>query len=454
MKRADKMAEFKAIRAEAGGVFLLALPVVASLAASTLIGVTDALMLAPLGAIPLAAVGLTNAVLIILVAGVYGLLGALSIRIGNAHGAKQGRRIPLILRSGLALGLVVGVGSVAVMAAVWPALPWLGQPAEVITAMPAYWAAMALFMVPFAVLTVFKSVFEAVGRPWLGTAFAFLGVLINVPLNYVLIWGIGPFPMLGLTGAGIASFTAETLALIAAWFWWRRARSMRRLRLRTPIDRAEMAAAFREGAPLGVMYIAETGATAVATFLVGLFGTIALAGNQVALSVESLFYMLPLGITGAVAIRIAQARGADEVDRLGPIAYAALGVAFVWLIGAALILGLFGRAISDAITGDAEVAAMSAAILLVMAPMLIADALQSTMLGALRGLSDTAYPAVVSAVAYWIVALPLGWVLANWGGMGPPGIWAGFLIGLASAGVMLLLRFRARTVLLSPKLPH
>ncbi|MFZ4687523.1 MAG: polysaccharide biosynthesis C-terminal domain-containing protein, partial [Hyphomonadaceae bacterium] len=66
-------------------------------------------------------------------------------------------------------------------------------------------------------LTVFKSAFEAVGRPWLGTSFAFLGVGLNVPLNYMLIWGIGPFPMLGLTGAGIASLVAESLALLAAW---------------------------------------------------------------------------------------------------------------------------------------------------------------------------------------------------------------------------------------------
>lgn len=439
------------VRAEVRGVLSLTIPIVAGLAASTLIGVTDSLMLAPLGPVPLAAAGLTGAVLVIVLAGGYGLLSALSVRIGEAHGARQGRRVPFILRNGLILGLFVGLASVAAMAAAWPVLPFLGQPDEVIAALPAYWAWMALFMIPFSILTVFKSAFEAVGRPWLGTAFAFLGVVLNVPLNYALIWGPGPLPALGLQGAGIASFLAEALALLAAWVWWRGARSMRRLRLRRPFDRAEIGAALREGAPLGLMYVAETGATAVATFLIGLFGTVALAGNQIALSIESVFYMLPLGIAGAVAIRIAQAKGAGETHRLAPIAYAALAVAFVWLAGAAVVLGAFGRPISDAITGDADVAAMSAAILLVMAPMLIADSLQSTMLGALRGLSDTGYPAMVSTVAYWIVALPLGWGLATWGGMGAPGIWAGFLFGLAGAGVMLLARFRQQSGLLAAR---
>jgi MATE family multidrug resistance protein len=399
--------------------------------------------------VPLASAGLTGAVLVIVIAGIYGLLAALSVRIGEAWGAGEGRRISYILRNGLTLGLLVGLGGAGAMALAWPFLPLFRQPPEVIAAMPGYWAMMALWILPFSVLTVFKSAFEAVGRPWLGAGFAFLGAALNVPLNYALIWGPGPLPAFGLTGAGIASFLAEALALLAAWAFWARARSMRRLRLRKGLSRAEMASALREGAPLGLMYVAETGASAVATFLVGLFGTVALAGNQVALSIESVFYMLPLGITGAVAIRIAQAKGAGETERLAPIAWAALLAGLVWLSGAAVILVGFGGALARTITPHPDVAAMAAAILLAMAPMLIADSLQSTMLGALRGLSDTAYPAAVSTIAFWPVALPLGWLLADRGGFGPPGIWLGFLIGLALAAVLLLLRFRRQLDLIA-----
>jgi MATE family multidrug resistance protein len=437
----------RAIGKQVPGIVRLALPIVMGLAASTLIGVTDSVMLAPLGPVPLAAAGLTGAVAVLFYAAIYGLLSALSVRIGAAWGAGEARRISVILRSGLALGLVVGLGAALVMAALWPLLPLLGQPAEVIAAMPGYWFWICAFLVPFSVLTAFKSAFEAVDRPWLGTAFAFLAVAVNVPLNYALIHGVGPFPALGLTGAGVASFLAEALALGSAFLWWLHAPSMRRLRLRRTVEGDEMRRTLREGAPLGVMYLIETAAVSVATLMIGAFGTVALAGNQVAQSVGGLLYMLPLGVAGAVAIRVAQERGAGNGAALRPIALAAIGVALIWLAAAALMLTFRGEAIARLVTQDARIVAVAAAIFLVYAPMQITDSVQSAMLGALRGLSDTAWPAAVSAIAYWPVALPLGWVLAHPGGMGPAGIWAGFILALAGAAVALTLRFWRKTAL-------
>jgi MATE family multidrug resistance protein len=284
-----------------------------------------------------------------------------------------------------------------------------------------------------------------VGRPWLGTGFAFVAVVVNIPLNYALIWGIGPLPQLGLTGAGVASLLAEVLALAVAWGWWMRAPGLRRLRLRRPLLRSEMAAAFREGAPLGALYVAETGAMAVGTLLIGMFGTLALAGNQVAMSVGGLLYMVPLGVAGAVSIRVAQAKGAGAVETLRPIVWAALGIGLTWLSGSALVLGLFGAEIARMITSDPGIVAVAAAIFLVFAISQIADGVQSTMLGALRGMSDTGWPAGVSIIAYWVVALPLGWVFARWLELGPAGIWLGFVAALFGAAAALVWRFLART---------
>lgn len=432
---------FRSLWREAPALLGLAIPIVAGLGASTLLGVTDSVMLAPLGPLPLAAVGITSAVAVILYAAIYGLLSALSVRIGAAHGAGQGLQIPVILRNGLVLGAVAGAAGALLMLAVWPLLPLLGQPEEVLAIMLPYWVTLALAMVPFSLLTVFKSTFEAVDRPWLGTGFAFLGVAINVPLNYALIWGIGPLPMLGLTGAGIATLAAESLALLAAWGFWRGGRSMRRLRLRAAVSGAAVASVAREGAPLGLMYVAETGAMAVATLMVGTFGAVALAGNQVAMSVGSLLYMVPLGVAGAVAIRVAQARGAGNIDALQSITWAALGLATVWLAAAAVLLGLYGGVVAGWITDEPEVIAVAATIFFVFAFAQVMDGVQSTMTGALRGLSDTGFPAVVSILAYWVLGLPLGWVLAHAVGWGPAGIWAGFVFALGLAGGVLVWRF-------------
>jgi multidrug resistance protein, MATE family len=435
-------------RAEIAGIVSLSVPIVVGLGASTLLGVTDSIMLAPLGPLPLAAVGLTLAVAIILYAAIYGMLQTISVRVGAAHGAGDGRAIPLILRNGLALSALVGVGGALVMGLLWFALPLLGQPPEVLAEMPGYWLAMSALLVPFSVLLVFKSAFEAIGRPWLGTGFAFVAVVVNVPLNYALIWGAGPLPALGLVGAGIGSLLAESVALAVAWVWWVRAPSLRRTRLRRPLLGAEMASVAREGAPLGALYVAETGAMAVATVIIGTFGAVALAGNQVAQSVGALLYMVPLGIAGAVSIRVAQAAGAGQAARLRGVAFAGLVLAVVWLSASAALLGFGGRMLAASITDDPAVIGVAVTIFAVFATMQIADGVQSTMLGALRGMSDTGWPAMVSIIAYWGAGLPLGWVLSGW--FGPAGVWAGFAVALFGAGAALSWRFLRKTGLRQP----
>ncbi len=433
------------MQAEAVPLTRLAVPIIFGYSASMLPGITDSLMLAPLGPVPLAAVGLTTAVSTILFASTWGMLTVMGVRIGSAWGAGEGRRIPHILRNGLALGLVTGLAGALVMGLLWFALPRFGQPDEVLRALPAYWASIALSMVPFAVLVVFTSAFEAVNRPWLGTAFEFTAVIVNVPLNYLLIWGGLGLPALGLFGAGLATLASEVLALAMAWTFWTRARSMRRMRLRRALDWAEITGAIREGAPLGFLYAAESGAMAVGTLMIGTFGTIALAANQVVSAVGGLLYMVPLGFAGAVALRVAQERGAGNDAAQRVIVWTALVMNVIWLSAAILVLVFGGRAIAQAISGEPEVVALAVPLFMAIAAMQLSDGLQSTMLGALRGLSDTVWPALVSILAYWGVALPLGWALATAMGLGPVGVWLGFGIGLSIAGAALALRFRWRT---------
>nr|WP_280922871.1 MATE family efflux transporter [Rubellimicrobium aerolatum] len=303
---------------------------------------------------------------------------------------------------------------------------------------------MSLAMVPLGIALVFRCTFEAVGRPWLGVAVAAVSLGAKVPLNALLIHGPGPLPALGLAGAGIATLLAEALACAAAWAYWTRARAMRRLRLRRRLVAGEIAACAREGAPLGLLNVAETGAMAVATLMIGTFGTVALAGNQVALSVGGVVYVLPMAFSGAVAIRVAQEQGAGRPDAMRAVALAALGLVVVAMAGMGAIMWWGGRAIAAAITGDPAVILAAAAIFAVFAPMQVADAVQSVMLGALRGLSDTAFPATVSMVAYWTVGLPLGWVLARGLEQGAPGVWMGYAVALVGSAVLLSLRFLGR----------
>ncbi len=434
-----------AVVAELRGVAVLAVPMVAGLASVTLLGITDTLIVAPLGPVALAAVGLASAAAVVVYAAVYGVITILGARIGAAFGARQGRAIPFLLVNGLVLGGLAGtLGSLA-MAAVWPLLPALGQPAEVLAALPGYWSWIAATMLPYAALTVFKTALEAVNRAWLATGFAALSVVLNVPLTLALVHGAGPVPGLGITGAGIGTFTAEALALVAAVWWWRRARAARRLRLRRPLSWAEVRAAGAAGAPLGLLYIAETGAMAVGTGMIGLFGTVALAAAQVAGSVGTFLYMVPIGLAGAVTVRVAQAHGAGATGRIRAIAGAALTLSLGWLGLAAALLVAHGDRIAAAITTDPATVLLAAQMFVALASFQVLDGLQTTALGALRGLGDTAYPAAVSILAYWGVALPLGWVLAFPAGLGPAGVWYGVTGALALAAGLLVARLLART---------
>jgi MATE family multidrug resistance protein len=115
------------------------------------------------------------------------------------------------------------------------------------------------------------------------------------------------------------------------------------------------------------------------------------------------------------------------------------------MVGAAVVLGLCGATIASWITDEPEVIAIAATIFFVFAFSQVMDGVQSTMTGALRGLSDTGFPAVVSMIAYWVLGLPLGWVLAHQAGMGPAGVWAGFVIALGLAGLVLVWRFLRQT---------
>lgn len=431
----------RSVLSEVPGIVGLAVPIVIGLAATTLHGVVDSVMLGPLGAVPLAAAGLAAAANLIVVSAVWGLLSAVAVRVGQARGARQNRRVCEILLNGLALGVLAGGAGALAMGASWYALPWMGQPPEVVAAMPLYWVFMSLVLLPYAVSTVFRCTFEAVGRPWLGVAFAAVSLGAKVPLNLLLIHAAG----LGLAGAGLATLLAESLAVLAAWAYWGRSRTMRRLRLRRRVSGREIAACAREGAPLGALNVAETGAMAVVTLMIGTFGAAALAGNQVALSVGNVFYVLPMAFSGAVAIRVAQEQGAGRTGALRPVTLAALALASVCMAGVAAIMWWGGGAISAAIVDDPAVILAATAIFAVFAPMQLADAVQSVMLGALRGLSDTAFPATVSMVAYWAFALPLGWAFAIWGGLGAPGIWLGFLVALVATALILSARFLLKT---------
>ncbi|MEM9475123.1 MAG: MATE family efflux transporter [Pseudomonadota bacterium] len=429
------------LRAEIRPLLKLSVPLMIGLMAATLIGVVDTVMIAPLGTVPLAAAGITTAVLIILISALWGLVTVIGVQIATAEGAEDRSEVSAHVKSGLVLGALAGMAGFGVMMAVYPLLGPIGQPAEVLAILLPYWAAMALWIVPFTMFFVLKGLFDGVGREWTGVVLSYLGVVVNVPANYLLIHVAG----LGVLGAGLASILSQTVSLLAGLAVWRLSKGLAPYRVPAPFSWGRVWTQLREGLPLCLGYAGEGGAYAFMGIMIGWLGATALAAHQVANAIAGLAYVIPLGMAGAVAIRIGQAIGGAQRDRLRPILTAGLLIVTVWQCLVALTFLLGGRYMAEALSTDPAVVTLAATLFLVLALMQIADGIQSTALGALRGMMDNRVPTAITLVAYWPLALPAGYLLGLVFGQGAAGVWLGYTLGIAVAAVALPWRFWRKT---------
>lgn len=435
----------RAALAEVASLATLAAPLVAGLVVATGILVIDTAMLGPLGELPLAAVSIASSVIVIFYAALYGFAGPVGLFAGRGHGAEDLPEIGRVARHGAALAAIGGSFGAVMMGSFLWLLPYLGQPAEVIAVIGPYWLFVSAMLLPFTLQLAAKNLLDATDQPWTAVALTCVSVGLNVVFNYAFIYGHLGAPALGLTGAGLASLLAQSLGAAITWAYVRFHPRLKAWWTRPGIDREGLVQQWREALPMTVQYFLEGAAVAVAGILIGLFGATALAGNQIALAVGATLYMLPLGISAAVTIRVAQVIGAEDRSRVAAIGHAGLGIVTIWMGVFAVVFWLAGGTIARLFIDDPAVIAAAAAIFVVFGCTQLCDGIQSVSLGALRGMLDNQWPTRVSLIAYWLIALPLSWVFGFTLGFGAPGVWAGFGIGLLIAAVALGWRFHAKT---------
>ena len=430
---------------EIPGVLGLALPIVVGLTSSTLIGVVDTVMIAPLGTHALAAAGITTSWLIVMYSALYGLVSMVNIRMAQGVGAGDPETVASNFRHGRILALGSGVLASLLMIAIFPLSSLLQQPAGVIEALRPYWMVKSLVLIPYTITAVFRGLFNAIHRPWIATAIAMSGVLFNIPLNALLIHGLPGWQGLGLLGAGLASVLAQLLALGMAWAVWRRSASLAAFRQMVRFSADKLLQGLREGTPVALSYSGEGAAYALVGLMLSIFGPVALAAHQVVHTIAAILYMLPLGMGVAVGIRIGQAVGGSEWHRVRPIGLGAAAIILSWmgLVTGALLL--WRHPLAEKLSSDHQVAAIAAAMFLATAFMQVADGLQTTFQGALRGLVDVRVPTVLSLGANWLIALPAAYGLGVWLGFGPSGVWMGYGLGLFAAALALKHRFWKQT---------
>ncbi len=422
----------------------LALPIVVGQVSQMIMGVTDSVMIGRLGAVPLAGSAFAVGIFSVFYVVGLGLLLPVAVLASREHGAGDDRGCGRWLQHGAVMAVLA---SLLGMGAMWVLSGWfdrMGQPVEVLAAIDPYYGLTTLSLLPVLVFQVFRQYAEALGRPWVPMAIMLSGVALNVVLNWILIYGNLGAPALGLEGAGWATLAARVAIVVAILAWLRNAETFRGawpeawLRRLQPVRFREM---LRIGVPASVMLFFEVGAFVAAALMMGWLGAEALAAHQIALSCAGFMFMFPLGLSMATSMRVGKAVGEGRLDLARPIAGGALLMSCVMMSLSAVGFWLGGEWLARGFVNDPAVVELAARLLVVAAIFQLFDGAQVIGSGALRGLTDVRVPAVITFVAYWILAIPAGYGLGIHTSLGAVGIWAGLAAGLAVAAVLLARRF-------------
>lgn len=419
-------------------------PILLSQLSQAAFGFVDTVMAGQVSPLDLAAVSLGASLWLPVVLLVSGILMATTPLVAAARGAGRPDSIPETVHQALWLSLLLSALGMLLLRNVSPIFDWLDTPAHLQAMTHDYLNAIALGLPAAAIFAVLRNYCEGMGHAMPVTVISVAGLLLNIPANYVFIHGGFGIPAMGGVGCGWASALVLWLMKFMLVAYVLTATAFARVRLLQQRSRPELQRLqefLSLGLPIGIAIFFEVSVFCVVAILISPLGELQVAGHQIALSVTSILFMFPLSLAFCMTIRIGHAYGANNLDailltrKVGltmTTAFACLSAAFI----------VFARHQLTALyTSDFAVQALAADLLLFAAAYQVVDALQVGAAGSLRGLQDTRGPMMLTMVAYWVVAMPLGYTLGLTLVMGtrygPHGFWTGLVVGLAVAAVLL-----------------
>jgi multidrug resistance protein, MATE family len=428
---------------ELAGLLRLAGPLVINQLGQVGMSTADTIMVGPLGAEPLAAVGLGSALhhfaLLLTTGVVMGMTPVVSqaFGAGNVDGCRralvQGAWLALLLSVPVTLFCLAG-GRLSLL---------LGQDATVADLTGRYMQALAAGMAPALLFVAARQYLEGMGRATAPMIVTFVGLAVNVAANRILIYGVeGWVPAMGVVGSGWATTIVRWTMLAGIAVVLAGHRSLPSLRISLRPRRPELARILTIGGPVGAQFGLEVGLFSFAAVMMGWLGALELAAHQVTLNIAATTFMVSLGASLAGSIRVGQHIGGRRRHAVHRAVISTYAVCTGFMLCCALAFVLAPRALIGLYTPHAEIIALGSRLLLVAAAFQLFDGAQVAGLSVLRGAADTRVPMVVAAVGYWGIGLPTGYALAFRAGLGALGIWAGLSLGLAAVAVLLAIRVR------------
>ncbi|MCP4184964.1 MAG: MATE family efflux transporter [Hyphomicrobiales bacterium] len=431
---------------------VLGLPLVGAQVAQMAIGVTDTIMIGWLGAQELAASVLGTQLFFMVYIFGAGLAFAVIPISANALGSGDERAVRRCVRMGLWAVTIFSVFGLAVMMQSNAIYIFLGQELGNILLAEDYLRIAMWGLLPSLLGTTLRSFLTALELARIVLFATIGGVVLNIFLNYILIFGNLGAPRLELVGAAWASVGTQTLILVILIAYIYLKKQTREYGIFTRIwiaDWPAMGELFRLGTPMSIAILAEVGLFHAASIMMGWIGTIPLAAHGVALQIAAVAFMIPLGFGNAATVRIGNAFGKNNLPAVGKAGYAAIFVVLLIAVFAAALLLFWPQYLTslflDLNNPDAaEVLAYAVPLILVAAAFQFADSLQGVLIGALRGLKDIKVPMKLGIISYWLVGVPSAYILAFPLKLGGVGLWIGLAFGLTVASVLLMWRFYHR----------
>ncbi|ARN72532.1 MATE family efflux transporter [Nonlabens tegetincola] len=423
--------------------YKIAYPIVLGQVAHLLVALADNVMVGKLGDAPLAAVSLGNTLIYIALSIGIGFSFAITPLVSTAQGQENWTKVKRILDNGVFLSFIMGILLTALLIVAEPLLFYMDQPAEVVELAIPYMHIVSISMVPLMLFQAFKQFSDGLSLTKHAMNAAVIANVINVMLNYLLIYGEFGFPKLGLVGAAWGTLVSRIIMVIIIYISLSRKPSLYQ-QFKGPIfiSMTNITKILSLGFPTALQMLFEVSLFTGAIFLSGMLGTKHQAANQIALNLSALTFMFGIGLGVTATIRVGNQLGKRNFSYMKQIVKSLF---FMVLVIEILFMCLFfiGRNYLPWIyINDTEVIQIASHLLLIAAIFQVSDGIQVFLLGLLRGLHDVWYPSLFCFISYWCIGFPLAYYLGFQTYLSSMGIWVALLIALTSSATMMFFRYK------------
>lgn len=430
-------------RFELKQLFNLMLPILITQFAAAGFGLIDTIMAGHMSPEDLAAIAVGVGLWIPVMLLFSGIMIATTPLVAEANGARTPENIPSIVRQSLWVALLLGIIGMLVLQIIPLLLPLVGVPESLLPKASLFLHAIAFGMPAFTMYSTLRGYSEALGYPRPVTVISLVALVVQVPLNFIFMYGIGPIPHLGSAGCGFATALLQWIMFITISIYILKAKryqATQPLNMFEKIDRVLIKRILKLGLPIGLAIFFEVSIFSTGAIVLSPLGEVTVAAHQIALSITSQLFMIPMSLALALTIRTGTYFGEKNWYAMRKVQKVGLMTSTLFACITMLLLLILRPQIVSVYTSDYDVSQAAIYLILFAIGYQLMDAWQVSAAGCLRGMQDTKGPMWITMLAYWIIAFPVGIYLARYTDMGAAGVWTGLIIGLTIACVLLLTR--------------